>query len=446
MTSDLATIRPFLGQNLSDGAIAERVGLNRHQVRRLRHKAMMEAATGPAVQQNASGPLVLYETACRALAQAKSVDEVQDVRDKAEAIRIYARMAKNKDLEVDAAEIRIRAERRLGEMIAGQKETVGLNRGTRGQLRGDVPVGGSAPVPPTDDTPTLADMGIDKKLAAHSQKLAAVPQSEFDGMIGEWRGQVSQANERVAVNLLRAGDKAQRRAAREAELGAKQRALPDKRYGVILADPPWRFEPYSRDTGMDRAADNHYPTKQTDDIAALDVPSIAADDCVLLLWATAPMLPDALNVMGLWGFYYKSHFIWHKDASGTGYWNRNCHELLLIGSKGKIPAPEQGGSLHPSVFLAPRREHSRKPDYPYGFAEFWWPSLAKIELYCRGAPRHGWDAWGNEAEQLSTEASASPAICGLHADGQNGGPEATRGGAAAVNPKPAPPRAQVEAS
>jgi N6-adenosine-specific RNA methylase IME4 len=87
------------------------------------------------------------------------------------------------------------------------------------------------------------------------------------------------------------------RAQREVELASKQLALPSKRYGVIVADPEWRFEPYSRDTGMDRAADNHYPTSKTEVIIARDVASIAADDCVLFLWATAPMLRAAIGVM-----------------------------------------------------------------------------------------------------------------------------------------------------
>jgi hypothetical protein len=104
----------------------------------------------------------------------------------------------------------------------------------------------------------------------------------------------------------------ERRAAREIELAAKITALPDKRYGVILADPPWRFEPWSRDTGMDRAADNHYPTLVTERIAALDVASIAAADCVLFLWATVPTLPDALAVMHAWRFTYRSHAIWYQ--------------------------------------------------------------------------------------------------------------------------------------
>src|SRR6202035_5780837 len=106
--------------------------------------------------------------------------------------------------------------------------------------------------------------------------------------------------------------KTDRRTEREHDLGQKQQALPQQKFGVIVADPEWRFEPWSRSNGMDRAADNHYPTSCTEVIAARDVPSIAADDCVLFLWATVPMLPHALIVMGAWGFDYQSHVIWAK--------------------------------------------------------------------------------------------------------------------------------------
>ena len=134
-------------------------------------------------------------------------------------------------------------------------------------------------------------------------------------------------------------EKQQRRAEREAELGAKQLALPAKRYGVIYADPPWRFEVYSRDTGLDRDASNHYPVQALEKIKALDVASIAAPDCVLFLWATAPMLPEALEVMAAWGFAYKTNFVWAKDRAGTGYWARNQHEHPARRNARRIPAP-----------------------------------------------------------------------------------------------------------
>lgn len=146
--------------------------------------------------------------------------------------------------------------------------------------------------------------------------------------------------------------KKKKRAVRERELSAKIEALPAKRYGLILADPEWRFEPYSRESGMDRAADNHYPTSATEIIASRPIAGIAAADSTLALWATVPMLPQALFVMESWGFEYKSNLVWVKDKIGTGYWFRNQHELLLIGTRGDVPAPAMGDQF-PSVVYSP---------------------------------------------------------------------------------------------
>ena len=191
--------------------------------------------------------------------------------------------------------------------------------------------------------------------------------------------------------------KSARRAEREIELARRIAALPDRKYGVILADPEWRFEPWSRETGMDRAADNHYPTSATEIIAERDVPSIAAADCVLFLWATAPMLPEALAVLQAWGFTYRSQFMWLKDRVGTGYWTRNKHELLLIGTRGNVPAPAPGDQF-PSVIEAPVNEHSAKPEVVLEMIEAMFPNLPKIELNRRGPPRPAWSSWGLEAE------------------------------------------------
>jgi N6-adenosine-specific RNA methylase IME4 len=193
-----------------------------------------------------------------------------------------------------------------------------------------------------------------------------------------------------------------RRAAKEAALAAKQLALPDRRYGVIVADPPWRWEPYSRETGMDRAADNHYPTSGVEAIAALPVSNIAADDCVLFLWATVPCLEFALIVMKAWGFAYKSQFVWVKNKIGLGFWNRNKHEILLIGTRGHVPAPAPGTQWS-SVIEAPVGAHSVKPDAALEIIEHYYPNLPKIELHRRGAARPGWDAWGDEALEVAAE-------------------------------------------
>lgn len=195
--------------------------------------------------------------------------------------------------------------------------------------------------------------------------------------------------------------KKESRTIRERVLAGMQMALPDKKYGVIFADPEWQFEPYSRDTGMDRAADNHYPTSATDAICARPVQDIAADDCALFLCATAPMLPDALRVMAAWGFTYKSQAVWEKDKIGTGYWFRNQHELLLVGTRGNIPAPAMGTQIS-SVIRAPVGKHSEKPALFYDLIEHYFPNLPKIELNARRS-RLGWDSWGNEAPREAAE-------------------------------------------
>src|SRR5262249_46866246 len=156
-----------------------------------------------------------------------------------------------------------------------------------------------------------------------------------------------------------------------------------------LADPEWRFEPWSRETGMDRAADNHYPTNCTEVIASRDVASIAAHDCVLFLCATAPMLPHALTVMAAWGFDYRSHLVWIKDKIGTGYWFRNGHELLLVGVRGNVPAPAPG-TQRSSWIECGVGVHSAKPEYFHELIEAYFPTLPKIELNRRGPAREGW--------------------------------------------------------
>ena len=193
---------------------------------------------------------------------------------------------------------------------------------------------------------------------------------------------------------------------------------------MIYADPEWQFEPRSRDTGLDRAADNHYPTSPTGRIAARPVAGIAAADCVLFLWATAPMLPQALAVLAAWGFAYKSHFIWKKVRPGgpqeagsaggatgkrfvgTGYWNRSEHELLLVGTRGSPPCPAPGKQWG-SVINAPVGRHSEKPGQFAQLIEAYFPSLPKIELNARAA-RPGWDAWGDEVGFVEGGDAAGP--------------------------------------
>lgn len=172
-------------------------------------------------------------------------------------------------------------------------------------------------------------------------------------------------------------------------------------YGLILADPPWRYELRSAG-GEAKAPQAHYGCMDTAAIAGLPVGHLARGDAILLMWATFPMLPQALEVMAAWGFTYKTGAAWAKQSStgrawafGTGYILRGAAELLLLGTLGAPPL--RARNLR-NLIVAPVREHSRKPDETYALAE----ALSAgpwCELFARQR-RPGWEAWGNQVDRF----------------------------------------------
>ncbi len=167
------------------------------------------------------------------------------------------------------------------------------------------------------------------------------------------------------------------------------------RYPVIYADPPWRYEnpPIG---ATSRAIENHYPTMTLEEICAMPVGELAADDAILYLWATAPKLAECFDVIRSWGFDYRTNMVWDKEKIGMGYHARNQHELLLICKRGNIPPPPPG-TQPSSVYREARGDHSAKPAFFAEMIEAAYPNLPKIELFCR-SPRPGWVAWGNQSE------------------------------------------------
>lgn len=337
-----------------------------------------------------------YDVACRALAEAATIDEVKDIYDKAEALRIYTRQAKDTEGEENFTRIRLRAKRELGARLLADREAGKLHEGRPRKKKGSE----SEPL----ERIKIADFGIDKKLSAESQDLARLPEPSYQVIEAKVLAAVRANEGHGTRKVMTAQEKKEKRAQKEKLLGEYQRALPNKKYGVIVADPEWKFETYSTETGMDRASENHYPTTETKKIKVRDVGSIAADSCVLFLWATNPMLPAAMAVMKAWGFEYQSNYVWGKDKIGLGYWNREKHELLLIGTRGNPPAPAPG-TQRESLIMAPRGSHSAKPDVFLEMIEQYYPTLPKIELNRRGSARQGWDAWGNESEERITDDS-----------------------------------------
>jgi N6-adenosine-specific RNA methylase IME4 len=179
-----------------------------------------------------------------------------------------------------------------------------------------------------------------------------------------------------------------------------------KKYTVLYADPPWRFDTYS-EKGEGRSAANHYDVMTTRDIAALPISDLAAPSCALFMWATMPMLPEAYRVMADWGFIYKTvAFTWMKQRKkstelfmGTGYWTRANAEICLLGTRG---SPKR---LHNDVMqaiLEPVREHSRKPDCVYDRIERLMGDVPRLELFSRTS-KPGWDAFGNQLGKFTPD-------------------------------------------
>jgi N6-adenosine-specific RNA methylase IME4 len=212
----------------------------------------------------------------------------------------------------------------------------------------------------------------------------------------KWRRKVAR-QKKLANPKLKV--KQERRAEHERSTAAKIAAmtLPDKRYGAILADPEWRDEVWSRETGLGRAPDNHYATSEAERIKARDdVVRLAAEHCVLFLWTTIQHEAIAHETLKAWGFEYKSQVIWVKPSIGLGRWVRSRHEILLIATRGNPPCPAPGKQW-PSVIEAPRPgPHSRKPEIFYELIEAYYPNTPKIEINARSA-RPGWDRFGPEA-------------------------------------------------
>ena len=324
-----------------------------------------------------------FASARTALAKARTTVEAKDVHDRAEGLRAYARLAADRGLEIEAAEIRIRAARRLGEMLAETPRN-----------RGDAnPVLNADRVPPS-----LPELGITRNLSSYAQKLASLSAAEFHDVMESWRTRFDGSTERVTTSVVRELE----RRRRDASLGDPP-PMPRGEYRVIYADPPWDFA-----GGQGRGATNHYPTMRVGDIKALPVERLAKfEGAALFLWCPCAYVPYAIDVMTAWGFTFRTvAFVWQKrtaqderDRLGMGFWTRIQTELVLLGTRARVSRLETGTRVE-QIVRSPVGAHSAKPaevcerieallNGPY------------IELFARGDARPGWATWGLEAKPVT---------------------------------------------
>jgi len=335
--------------------------------------------------------IALLFSAHQALTEAKTVDEVKDLRDKAVAVKAYAKKAQlGKDLVVDASIIRLRAERKLGELLR-EVELADSAPGNQytGPIDTDV-VSDAGPV-------SLAELGISKSDSSRSQRVAALPEDEFEQYIAENAEQQREPSTAGVLRLVK-----QRQVTPVAPIPAptsRQAVVTNLddlirsggKFSTIYADPPW---PYSSQATR-AASSNPYPTMSVDAICEEPVEDLCHDQAHLHLWTTNAFLLDAFDVLESWGFTYKSCFIWVKPRIGIGNYWRVSHEFMLFGVRGKLSFADRGVR---SWIEHDRSEHSRKPDAVRELIERVSPG-PYLEMYGRQTPSNDqWTVYGNQVQ------------------------------------------------
>lgn len=172
----------------------------------------------------------------------------------------------------------------------------------------------------------------------------------------------------------------------------------EKKYNIIYADPPWRYER----RGVPGNPDQHYPTMTLEEICRLPVEQITDKNCALFLWTTFPKLQEAFKVIEAWGFKYRTlAFLWLKQNRkadtwfyGMGFWTRSNAEVCLLALKGH--PKRQCPGIHQFV-ISHLEEHSKKPDVVRDKIVMLMGDIPRVELFAR-QKTPGWDVWGNEVE------------------------------------------------
>ena len=327
--------------------------------------------------------LVLRDQAKYQLAQIKDLETGIEYLNKVKAIEVWAK-AEKKDAELQnvIAEQKLRTQRILGKLLKDDP---------------DVKQGGS-----TSRSSSLKEYGLNWDESSTFQKIAGIPQDVFDQEVKTAQAQTTKRIELTTSRLLRvakqieAEEKRNQYAERVATEARSKNFVDitntDKKFRVIYADPAWSYNDKQDTTQLGGAA-KHYDTMSTNAICELPIPS--ADDAVLFLWVTSPLLEDGLRVIKEWGFKYKTSFVWNKIKHNMGHYNSVRHEFLLVATKGSC-TPDNN-KLYNSVQSIERNDnHSEKPiQFLDIIDDLYWEG-DKIELFCRAIKKDGWYGWGNE--------------------------------------------------
>jgi N6-adenosine-specific RNA methylase IME4 len=316
------------------------------------------------------------------LQESTDFDEILDIRDRGELFRQYSRQQRyGIEIQNAGAEIKIRAERRMGELLREMKEG------------GELQHGGDRKSESRFHRATLNDIGISRTQSFRWQRAASLPNPIFEAYIRETKEREEEITTNAILAIVHSRLKEERiqeiiNTPSDTDTVDDLYKLIDagKKFGTILADPPWRYDNQSTRA----ATNNHYQTMTIDEIAALPVNQLAADDSHLHLWVPNSFLFEARDVMEAWGFAYKSVFVWCKPTIGLGNYWRVATEFLLLGVRGNCPFLDQSQM---NWIEADREEHSTKPEVVRELIEKVSPP-PRLELFGRRTVPN-WCVWGD---------------------------------------------------
>ena len=320
------------------------------------------------------------DNATRMLSEAKSLDEIKHVMDIAEAARTYAKAAKlGLEAYNYAAEIKVRAERKAGEFLAK------LERGSHDRGNQHEAISQAVKQPPSQYKAALNDNDIGYMKAHRWQEVSRVPEVIFEAEIGDSYGERPITTSGIVKKAKAIENK-----------NKPKPEIPDGKYRVLYADPPWKYTSGDQHTKteQDTTLVAHYNSMSIKELCALPIESMAQDDAVLFLWTTSPLLEECFDIIKAWGFKYKTSIVWDKDAHNVGYYISVRHEFLLICTRGSCRPDIR--KLLPSVVKEKRGKHSVKPETFRQMIDTMYPNGKRIELFAR-RPADGWEVWGDDA-------------------------------------------------
>ncbi len=321
------------------------------------------------------------------LARVTTLQQAREVVGLAEAVMAYSKQVDaSTETKNYAGQIFLRAKRRRGEILKSMKKA----KGTKGQLRGKKSSGGTKTEPPEDDSPTLADIGVSKKTSSQEQKLAAVPEAQFEQLLVTEEG--AELDTKAVIASVVREQKREEIIAKLESIWVQEAKAVEGVYDVLVIDPPWEMTKIDRDERPNQTKFD-YPSMTEDELSAMKIP--AAADCHVWLWTTHRFLPMAFRLLETWGLKYVCCFVWHKSGGfqPIGLPQYNC-EFAIYARKGS-PSFIDTKAL-PTCFNAPRGKHSEKPEEFYALLRRV-TAGRRLDMFNR-REIEGFDAWGKEAK------------------------------------------------